>query len=96
MIINRSYENKNLLSLYLLSFLVGLRNYQHVGTAPIIRKLVIRISNCPDRLGPSGKHVLTLIVLHLVMAEILFAFVKYIKGITHIIMIYLYVNNYIA
>jgi hypothetical protein len=29
MIINRIYENQNLLSLYLLSFLVGLRTYQH-------------------------------------------------------------------
>jgi len=29
MIINRIYENKNLLSLYLVSFLVGLRTYQH-------------------------------------------------------------------
>jgi len=24
---------------------------------PLIRKLVIRITNCPDRLGPSGKFV---------------------------------------
>ena len=31
---------------------------------PIIRTLVIRISNNPDRLGPSGKHFLTVIVLH--------------------------------
>jgi hypothetical protein len=29
MIINRIYENKNLLSLQLVSFLVGLRTYQH-------------------------------------------------------------------
>ena len=29
MIINRIYENQNLLSLYLDSFLVGLRTYQH-------------------------------------------------------------------
>jgi len=29
MIINRIYENENLLSLYLVSFLVGLRTYQH-------------------------------------------------------------------
>jgi hypothetical protein len=28
MIINRIYEHQNLLSLYLVSFLVGLRNYQ--------------------------------------------------------------------
>jgi hypothetical protein len=29
MIINRIYENQNLLSLMLVSFLVGLRTYQH-------------------------------------------------------------------
>ena len=29
MIINRIYEHQSLLSLYLLSFLVGLRTYQH-------------------------------------------------------------------
>ena len=29
MIINRIYENQNLLSLQLVSFLVGLRTYQH-------------------------------------------------------------------
>ena len=29
MIINRIYEHQNLLSLYLVSFLVGLRTYQH-------------------------------------------------------------------
>jgi len=28
-IINRIYENQNLLSLWLISFLVGLRTYQH-------------------------------------------------------------------
>ena len=29
MIINRAYENQNLLSLEFVSFLVGLRTYQH-------------------------------------------------------------------
>jgi hypothetical protein len=29
MMINRIYETQNLLSLYLVSFLVGLRTYQH-------------------------------------------------------------------
>ena len=29
MLINRLYENQNLLSLYFVSFLVGLRTYQH-------------------------------------------------------------------
>ena len=32
MIINRIFENQNLLSLYLVSFLVGLRTYQHLRT----------------------------------------------------------------
>jgi len=32
MIINRIYENQNLLSLYLVSYLVGLRTYQHPCT----------------------------------------------------------------
>ena len=32
MIINRIYETQNLLSLYLVSFLVGLRTYQHPRT----------------------------------------------------------------
>ena len=30
MIINRIYETQDLLSLYLVSFLVGLRTYQHI------------------------------------------------------------------
>ena len=36
MIINRIYENQNLLSLYLVSILVGLRTYQHpcIGANP--------------------------------------------------------------
>ena len=32
MIINRIYEHENLLSLQLVSFLVGLRTYQHPST----------------------------------------------------------------
>ena len=35
MIINRIYETQNLLSLYLVSFLVGLRTYQHPSVALI-------------------------------------------------------------
>jgi hypothetical protein len=35
---------------------------------PLIRTLVIRIANYPYRLGPSGKHFLTVILLHLFMA----------------------------
>jgi hypothetical protein len=36
---------------------------------PLIRKLVIRVANYLDLIGPSGKPFLTLTVLHLVMAE---------------------------
>ena len=36
MIINRIYETQNLLSLYLVSFLVGLRTYQHPCTVELI------------------------------------------------------------
>ena len=31
---------------------------------PFIRTLVIRLANYPDRLGPSSKHFLTVIVLY--------------------------------
>jgi hypothetical protein len=36
MIINRIYETPNLLSLYLVSFLVGLRIYQHPCTNTVV------------------------------------------------------------
>jgi len=35
---------------------------------PLIRKLVTLIANYPDRLVPSGKHFLTVIVLHIFTA----------------------------
>jgi hypothetical protein len=43
MIINRIYEHQNLLSLWLVSFLVGLRTYQHPckSVIPLILKLGI-------------------------------------------------------
>ena len=37
---------------------------------PLIRQLVARTANYPDRLGPSSKHFLTVIVLHIFMAYI--------------------------
>jgi len=44
MIINKIYETQNLLSLYLVSFLVRLRTYQHPCTGwVIIRCLVWRL-----------------------------------------------------
>jgi hypothetical protein len=36
MIINRIYEHQNLLSLWLVSFLVGLRTYQHPCTVKLV------------------------------------------------------------
>ena len=36
MVINRIYKTKNLLSLYLVSFLVGLRTYQHPCTLSLV------------------------------------------------------------
>jgi hypothetical protein len=42
MIINRIYENQNLLSLWLVSFLVGLRTYQH----PCKRNIFARLTSC--------------------------------------------------
>jgi hypothetical protein len=41
MIINRIYEHQNLLSLYLVSFLVGLRTYQHPCTINCLSKFLI-------------------------------------------------------
>ena len=38
---------------------------------PLIRTLVIRIANYPDRLGPSGKRILSGILLHFFVASIL-------------------------
>jgi hypothetical protein len=35
---------------------------------PLIRNLIIRIPNYPDQLGPSAKHIVTVIVPHLYMA----------------------------
>jgi len=39
-IINRIYETQNLLSLYLVSFLVGLRIYQHPCTNSFLRTVL--------------------------------------------------------
>ena len=42
------------------------RNREYSKT-PLIRTLVIRNADNPDRLGPSGKHFLTVILLNLFM-----------------------------
>ena len=44
---------------------------------PFIRTLVIRIANYPDRLGPSGKHFLTVIVLQY------FVWLKFFPQLSH-------------
>jgi len=62
-----------------------LNSNQHVYTysrTPLIRKLVIRIANYPDRHGPSAKHFLTVIV-HLFMASTFHPIIKYILGIMY-------------
>jgi len=43
MIINRIYENQNLLSLQLVSFLVGLRSYQHPCNMATHDAIVIKL-----------------------------------------------------
>jgi hypothetical protein len=45
--------------------------------SPLIRTLVIRIAKYPYRLGPSGNHYLTVIVLRLFMAYVFPPVVKY-------------------
>ena len=42
MIINRIYENQNILSLYIVSFLVGLRTYQHPCMNRVADKSLVR------------------------------------------------------
>jgi len=42
---------------------LGLATFLRYSRTPLIRTLVIRITNYPDRLGPSRKHVLAVIVL---------------------------------
>jgi len=42
MIINRIYKTKNLLSLWLISFLVGLRTYQHPGKYPVFKNIPLK------------------------------------------------------
>jgi len=46
MIINRIYETQNLLSLQLVSFLVGLRTYQHPSTSQSVMRHVTSRLKC--------------------------------------------------
>jgi hypothetical protein len=43
MIINRIHENQNLLSLQLVSFLVGIRTYQHPGMCVCVCVCVLTV-----------------------------------------------------
>jgi hypothetical protein len=62
---------------------------------PLIWTLVIRIANYPDRLGPSGKHCLTVIVVHLVYI-LNFCPICQIHIRNYVLILYLYVNKYVA
>jgi hypothetical protein len=48
MIINRIYETQNLLSLYLVSFLVGLRTYQRPCSTKLLQMRYCRQNNKPE------------------------------------------------
>ena len=50
---------------------------------PLIRTVVIRFSNYPDRFNPSNKHFLTVIVLYILWFKFFPPTVKYIKGIIY-------------
>jgi hypothetical protein len=58
MIINKIYETQNLLSLYLVSFLVGLRTYQHRCSSKYVLNVVsllIMQNICTEKqVDPSG------------------------------------------
>ena len=51
MIINRLYETQNLLSLLLVSFLVGLRTYQHPCTVPVLVYTTVRRAYVSDSIA---------------------------------------------
>jgi hypothetical protein len=58
MIINRIYENQNLLSLYLVSFLVGLRTYQHPCTQQqTVYSLHIFVTICTNSRSLNQKYI---------------------------------------
>ena len=63
---------------------------------PLIRKLVIRLANYPDRLGPSVKYFLILIALHVFLWLKFFPPSYQIHITNYVLMFYLYVNKYVA
>ena len=78
-----------------------MNNVQHViwpkycyrkmySRTPLIRTLVIRITKYPDLLGPSGKHFLTVIVLHIFWLK----FFPHLLNTYKELMFYVYVNKY--
>jgi len=64
------------------------------STTPLIRTLVIRIANYPDRLGPSGKHFLNVNVLPFYGLKFSPFCEVHIKD--YVLMFYVYVNKYVA
>lgn len=65
------------------------------STTPIIRKLVIRIANYPQRIGTSGKHFLSVIILKLLRLKI-FSQLSKKHVINYGLMFYLYLNKYVT
>jgi hypothetical protein len=63
----RIQPKKTRAPLFLFPFSYQETNYSR---PPIIRTLIIRIANYADRLSPSGKHFLPVIVLHLFMTSV--------------------------
>ena len=61
---------------------------------PLIRTLVIRVASYPNRLGPSGEHFRTLIVLHLLWLKFFPNCQIHIRN--YVLIFYLYVNKYLV
>ena len=66
------------------------------GRTPLIRTLVIRIADYPDRLGPSGRIFLAVKVLHLFFYGLNVSPSCQIHLRNYVIMFYLHVNKYVA
>ena len=69
--IRRASVNSSFLCVFLLQILINRTPIIRLFNYPALQlsgSPVIRLSNCPDLFGPSSKHFLTVIVLHLFMA----------------------------
>jgi hypothetical protein len=66
---HRTSASRVVLSAILISLESGSINFSSTySRTPLTQTLVIRVANYPKRLGPSGKHFLTVTVPHLFMA----------------------------